>query len=147
MYDLAPHYRGQPTAVHNLHSYAQQYASANRPAPHMRQQAQQHAPQDIRRAAREEEEEMARARVHQLRRLKQKATGQGTGSGRGRGSRHFVYSTYSEGGRTFIAFEKPMFITLMLIMSIGIGVIAIDARKALHFLAHTIRKSIGAMTG
>ncbi len=137
-YDMSAHFRAPP-APPDLSSYATQYMKQNRPAKHMRQQASQARPQNIRQSYMDEEEEIARERLHKLRRLKQKAGGR-------KSSRHFVYSTYKEGGKTFVAFEKSMFVTMILLLSIGIGVLAIDARKFLHFIGHTIRRSVSAMT-
>ena len=137
MYDLSAHFRGPPKPP-DLNAFSREYVSRNRPPPDMRQQAMQARPQNIRQSYMDEEEEMARVRSSRLRRLKQKAGG--------KRSRNFVYATYEEGGKRFVAFERSMFITMILLMSLGIGVLAIDARRFLHFIAHTIRKSVSAMT-
>lgn len=134
---MSQHYRA-PQRNPNLYAYAQQYQQEMRPPAHMRQAAQQGA-ENIRAQHMEEEEAIRNERRAKLQQLRQKAS-------TGRSSRNFVYSTYKEGNKTYVAFEKPAFVTMILLLSIGIGILAIDARKALHFLGHTIRKSISAMT-
>lgn len=144
MYDLSQHfqpqrYQQQHRQQPNLHAYAKNYQQQNRPHARMRQNAQQMEPENVRREHQEEEEEISRERMSRLQQLRQRAA-------RTKKSRHFVYSTYKEGGKTYIAFERPAFITLVLLLSIGIGILAVDARKFIHFLAHTIRKSLSAVT-
>ena len=145
MYDLTQHYRA-PQAPPNLHAYAQHYQQSHKPSPSMRQQmrrqSSQNRPMNIRQQVEDEDDEIARARVQRLHALRNRAKAK---KGKTR-SRHWVYSTFEEGGRTFVAFEKPMFMTMILLLSLGIGVLAIDFRKFLHFIGHTIRKSVSAVT-
>jgi len=59
----------------------------------------------------------------------------------------FGYSTFESQGQKFILFPKESFIALFLTLSVGIGVLAVDVRRILRFLIHSLITAFKSVTG
>lgn len=57
----------------------------------------------------------------------------------------YFFYTFVENGRTYIVFKKYTFVVLLLVMSIGIGILALDFRRLFLFLARGCQASLAAV--
>ena len=57
----------------------------------------------------------------------------------------YFYYTYLENGRTYVVFKKSVFLLMLLTISIGIGVLALDVRRLMLFLAKGLQASLASI--
>ena len=57
----------------------------------------------------------------------------------------YFYFTYVENERTFVVFKKSVFLLTLLVISIGVGVLALDVRRLLLFLAKGVQVSLASI--
>ena len=57
----------------------------------------------------------------------------------------YFYFTYVENGRTYVVFKKSVFLLTLLVISIGVGVLALDVRRLLLFLAKGAQASLASI--
>lgn len=57
----------------------------------------------------------------------------------------YFYYTFIENGRTYVVFKKHVFLVMLLVVSVGIGVLALDVRRLFLFLAKGLQASLASV--